>query len=40
LDEAPKFWEEIAAKSPRSAKIVKILTEYNDIMRRAGPPYR
>ena len=39
-DQAPKFWDEIAAKSPRSAKVVKILKEYNETMRKAGPPYR
>jgi len=39
-DEAFKFWDEIAAESPRSAKIVNILKEYNATMRKAGPPYR
>ena len=39
-DEAPKFWDEIAAQSPRSARVVKILKEYNETMRKAGPPYR
>ncbi len=39
-DEAPKFWDEIAAKSPRSAKVVQILKDYNETMRKAGPPYR
>jgi len=39
-DEAFKFWDEIAAESPRSAKIVSILKEYNATMRKAGPPYR
>jgi len=39
-DEAFKFWDEIAAQSPRSAKIVGILKEYNEVMRKAGPPYR
>ena len=39
-DEAPKFWDEIAAQSKRSAKVVKILKEYNETMRKAGPPYR
>ncbi len=37
---ALKFWDEIAAKSPRSAKVVKILKEYNATMAKAGPPYR
>lgn len=38
--EALKFWDELAAKSPRSAKIVNILKEYAGIMEQAGPPYR
>lgn len=39
-DEALKFWDEIAAQSPRSAKVVQILKDYNATMRKAGPPYR
>jgi TRAP-type mannitol/chloroaromatic compound transport system substrate-binding protein len=39
-DEALKFWDEIAAQSPRSAKVVQILKDYNETMRKAGPPYR
>lgn len=39
-DEAMKYWDEIAAKSPRSAKIVKILKDYAQIMEKAGKPYR
>jgi TRAP-type mannitol/chloroaromatic compound transport system substrate-binding protein len=39
-DEALKFWDEIAAQSPRSAKVVQIFKEYNDVMRKSGPPYR
>jgi len=39
-DEALKFWDEIATRSPRSAKIIKILKDYNETMRKAGPPYR
>jgi TRAP-type mannitol/chloroaromatic compound transport system substrate-binding protein len=39
-DAAIKFWDEIAAKSPRNAKVVKILKEYAQIMKDAGPPYR
>ena len=37
---ALKFWDEIAAKSPRNAKVVKILKEYAQTMKDAGPPYR
>ncbi len=39
-DAALKFWDEIAAKSPRNAKVVKILKEYAKTMEEAGPPYR
>jgi len=39
-DEALKFWDEIAAKSPTNAKVVKILKEYAKTMKDAGPPYR
>ncbi len=38
--EAQKFWDEIAATSPRAAKIVQIFKEYNATMEAAGPPYR
>jgi TRAP-type mannitol/chloroaromatic compound transport system substrate-binding protein len=38
--EAVKFWDEYASRSPRSAKIVAILKEYNANMIKAGPPYR
>ncbi len=37
---ALKFWDETAKKSPRNAKVVKILKEYAQIMKEAGPPYR
>jgi TRAP-type mannitol/chloroaromatic compound transport system substrate-binding protein len=39
-DAALKYWDEIAAKSPRNAKVVKILKEYAQTMKEAGPPYR
>ncbi|BBD06996.1 TRAP transporter substrate-binding protein [Desulfovibrio ferrophilus] len=39
-NEAMKYWDELAAKSPRSAKIVKILKEYTETMKKAGKPYR
>ena len=38
--EALKFWDEIAQKSPRCAKVVSILKEYAEVMDKAGPPYR
>jgi TRAP-type mannitol/chloroaromatic compound transport system substrate-binding protein len=39
-DEAHKFWDEIAATSPRAAKVVQIFRDYNALMEKAGPPYR
>ena len=38
--EAHKFWDEIAAVSPRTAKVVKIIKDYNATMEKAGTPYR
>jgi TRAP-type mannitol/chloroaromatic compound transport system substrate-binding protein len=38
--EALKFWDEIAATSPRCAKVIQIFKDYNDVMKKAGPPYR
>jgi len=37
---ALKFWDEVAKKSPRAAKVVQILKDYNSTMVKAGPPYR
>jgi len=39
-NEAMKFWEEVAQKSERNARVVEILKDYLDTMRKAGPPYR
>jgi len=39
-DAAQDYWDELAKKSPRSAKIVKIFKEYTAVMNKAGPPYR
>lgn len=39
-DEAHKFWGEIAKTSPRAAKVVQIFRDYNNVMSKAGPPYR
>jgi len=38
--EALKFWDEIAATSPRCARVIQIFKDYNDVMKKAGPPYR
>lgn len=39
-DAAIKYWDEIAKKSPMNARVVKILKEYTQTMKAAGPPYR
>ncbi|MFT6915712.1 MAG: TRAP-type mannitol/chloroaromatic compound transport system substrate-binding protein [Motiliproteus sp.] len=38
--EAHKFWDEIAETSPRTKKVVDIFKKYNDVMNKAGRPYR
>ena len=38
--EAVMFRDEIAAETPRTAKVVGILRAYNAAMTRAGRPYR
>ena len=38
--EALKFWDEIATTSPRCARVIQIFKDYNDLMKKAGPPYR
>ena len=38
--EAVKFWDEVAAETPRTAKVVGILRAYNAAMAKAGRPYR
>ncbi len=37
---AEEFWEEIAAESEVKAKVVAIFKEYNEVMKKAGRPYR
>ena len=39
-DEAERFWDEIAAASPRAARVVEIFRRYNAVMAKAGKPYR
>ncbi|MFV2038380.1 MAG: C4-dicarboxylate ABC transporter, partial [Paracoccaceae bacterium] len=34
------FWDEIAAESETKAKVVQIFKDYNEIMEKAGRPYR
>ena len=39
-DAAHVFWDEIAAESEIKAKVVQIFKDYNDVMVKAGKPYR
>jgi TRAP-type mannitol/chloroaromatic compound transport system substrate-binding protein len=37
---AVKFWDEIAAESETKAKVVQVFKTYNEVMQKAGRPYR
>jgi TRAP-type mannitol/chloroaromatic compound transport system substrate-binding protein len=37
---AREFWDEVAKEGEVQAKIVKIIKDYNDVMDKAGRPYR
>ena len=39
-DAAIKFWDEAAVTSERAKKVVQIFRDYNDLMVKAGKPYR
>ena len=39
-DAALVYWEEVAKRSPRCAKVVEILKNYEKTMQAAGAPYR
>jgi len=39
-DAALVFWDEIAAESETKAKVVQIFKDYNELMSKAGKPYR
>jgi len=40
VKDAEGFWDEIASRSPRAAKVVDIFKEYSAVMDKAGVPYR
>lgn len=40
LADAQGFWDEIAASSPRSARVIQIVKDYTALMEAAGYPYR
>ena len=39
-EKAHLFWDEIAAESETKAKVVEIFKKYNEVMAKAGRPYR
>jgi len=39
-DAAGVFWDEIAQESETKAKVVQIFKDYNEVMNKAGKPYR
>ena len=39
-ERARAFWDEIAAESEVKARVVEICKRYNDVMAKAGRPYR
>ena len=40
VKDAESFWEELASRSPRAAKVVDIFRKYQKVMEKAGVPYR
>jgi TRAP-type mannitol/chloroaromatic compound transport system substrate-binding protein len=40
INDANEFWDELASKNKRAARVVKIFKEYNEVMEKAGVPYR
>ncbi len=38
--DSASFWDELASKNERSARVVEIYKEYNAVMEKAGVPYR
>lgn len=38
--DASEFWDELASRNDRAARVVKIFKEYNEVMEKAGVPYR
>lgn len=40
IEGGKEFWDEVAAESPRAARVVEIFKEYASDMEKAGYPYR
>ena len=38
--DADGFWDELAAKNKRAARVIEIFKKYNEVMAKAGVPYR
>jgi TRAP-type mannitol/chloroaromatic compound transport system substrate-binding protein len=38
--DAEEFWAEVAGTNERAGRVVQIFREYNDLMKKAGVPYR
>lgn len=40
VKDAESFWDEVAAKSPRAARVVQVYKDYTAVMNKVGYPYR
>ena len=40
VSDAEEFWEELASRNERAAKVIEIFRSYKKIMEKAGVPYR
>ena len=40
VKDSEEFWDEMAAESPRAARVIQIFKDYSAIMDKAGVPYR
>jgi hypothetical protein len=40
VKDAEKFWDDIAKTSARVRKVIDIIKRYNQVMEKAGYPYR
>lgn len=40
ITDSEGFWDELAAKNQRSAKVIEIFRKYKEVMEKAGVPYR
>ena len=38
--DAEGFWDELASRNDRAAKVIEIFKQYNEVMEKAGVPYR